>query len=76
MGTERRRNREHLLVTNEQFESLPSDLEDGNYSTTPGNNQVPPTNTNTSTTSERNETDYRSRLRTTTNPPDRYGFSG
>ncbi len=52
------------------------DLEDGNYSTTPGNNQVPPTNTNTSTASERNETYYRSRLRTSTNPPDRYGFRG
>ena len=30
MGTERRRNREQLLVTNEQFERVPSDLEDRN----------------------------------------------
>ena len=75
MGTERRRNREQFLVTKEQFERVPSDLEDGNHSASSSDNHVLSTNTNTSTTSERNDTNYRCRLRATINP-DRYGFSG
>ena len=41
MGTERRRNREQLLVTNEQFQRVPTDLEDGSHSTSSSDNHVP-----------------------------------
>ena len=46
MGTERRRNREQLLVTNEQFQRVPTHLEDGSHSTSSIDNHVPLTNTN------------------------------
>ena len=46
MGTQRRRNREQLLVTNEQLQRVPTDLEDGSHSTSSSDNHVPSTNTN------------------------------
>ena len=38
VGTERQRNREQLLLTYEQFQRVPADLEDGSHSTSSSDN--------------------------------------
>ena len=80
-GTIRRRNRHDLLVTDEQFASLPTDTPDitSSESTCPdGQKDVPladlPTN-NLSEELESNSTEhYRSRLSSSITPPKRFGF--
>ena len=80
-GTLRRRNRHDLLVTDEQFTSLPTDIPDITSSEptcTDGQKDVPFADLSTNNLPgelENNSTEhYRSRLRSSITPPKRFGL--